>query len=182
MNAFFTEMKSSFSEMKKLKNLTTMALLIALSVVLHTWATIPLGPTLKLGFGFIATAIMGMMFGPFWATIAAGAVDILQYLIKPTGEFFPGFTLTAMLAGLIFGLFLYKNRTSLPRLIISKTLVNLLLNILLNTLFLKILYGKAFWALAGSRFIKNLALLPIEVVILFLLLPQIVKIRKLIDK
>ena len=100
-------------------------------------------------------------------------------MIKPTGPYFPGFTLTTALTGLVFGLFLYKGQTKLWRMAAAKVLINLLLNLLLNSLWLKLLYGSAFWAMLPTRLVKNAALLPIEIALLWLIL---VPVRKYLMK
>lgn len=43
---------------------------------------------------------------PIWTyyrRIFGGALDVLKYIIKPTGPFFFGFTFDAMLSGIIYG-------------------------------------------------------------------------------
>ena len=57
-----------------------------------------------------------------------------------------------------------------------KYIANVFINILLNTVWLSILYGKAFSVLVVPRITKNLIALPIEVIILFLLLTSIKKV------
>lgn len=95
---------------------------------------------------------------------------MIKFLLKPDGIFFPGFTLNAILGGVIYGLFFYKNRVSLSRCIAAKVSVNLFLNILLNTYWLSILYGDAYLVLLVSRLWKNIVLLPFEVTLLFVVL------------
>ena len=75
-----------------------------------------------------------------------------------------------MLGGVLYGMVFYHSRVTLVRAIIAKSLINVLLNILLNTLWLSILMGKGFWALVPSRIIKNIALLPVEILLLYTVL------------
>ena len=182
MTTFLTKVSDSVQELRTVRSMTTLALLMAMALVLNPFVSIQITPTLKLGFGFLATAAMGMLYGPFWAGVAAGLVDIFQFVLKPTGQFFPGFTITAMLGGVFYGFFLYKNKTSLPRIILVKTLINVLLHLLLNSYWLTILYDQAFWAQIPARIVKNVAMLPIEILLLKALLPQLVKITQLIQR
>lgn len=175
MKAFFKLFADSAKELNSVRALTGMSMLIALSLILNLVAKIPLSDSLQLGFSFLATALMGMLYGPVWAALGAGIVDILQAVIRPTGPFFFGFTLSAILSGLFFGLFLYKNKCTLPRIIISKTLCNVLIHLLLNSYWLTLLYGYAFWAKIPPRIIKNVAMLPVEILLMWLVLPQISK-------
>lgn len=176
MNIIFSKFSDSFHEFRKIRSITGLAMLMAIALVLNLTVSIQLTESLRLGFGFLATAMMGMLYGPFCAGVAAGLVDIFQFILKPTGEFFPGFTLTAILGGILYGLFLYKNHSSLPRLIAVKSIINVFLHLLLNSYWLTFLYGYAFWTKIPERIIKNIALLPIEILLLALLLPQITKI------
>ena len=52
-------------------------------------------------------------------------------MIKPTGGFFPGFTLVAMLAGVIYGSFYYKKPLTLWRVFAAHLAVSLVCNVLL---------------------------------------------------
>ena len=165
----------SAMEFKRLRSLTGMGLLLALSIVL-SFFTVQVTPTIKVGVGFLVTALLGMMYGPVAGGLAAGAGDIIKFIIKPTGPFFPGYTLNAILGGVIYGLFFYKMKPSLPKAIVAKTTVTFLVNIVLGTLWSAILYNKAFWGILGSRVIKNLTLLPIEIILLFFVLTVVVKI------
>ena len=165
-STFLRKFPDSFREMSKLRTITLIAMLLAVSVVL-SFFTIQVSESLRLGLGYLVTATMGMLFGPVTAGIAAGVGDIVKYLIKPSGAFFPGFTITAILGGVLYGMVFYHSRVTLVRAIVAKTLTNLLLNILLNTFWLSIMMGKGFWALVPSRVIKNIALLPVEILLLY---------------
>ena len=165
-STFLRKFPDSFREMSKLRTITLIAMLLAVSVVL-SFFTIQVSESLRLGLGYLITATMGMLFGPVTAGIAAGVGDIVKYLIKPSGAFFPGLTITAILGGVLYGMVFYHSRVTLVRAIVAKTLTNVLLNILLNTFWLSIMMGKGFWALVPSRVIKNIALLPVEILLLY---------------
>ena len=165
-STFLRKFPDPFREMSKLRTITLIAMLLAVSVVL-SFFTIQVSESLRLGLGYLITATMGMLFGPVTAGIAAGVGDIVKYLIKPSGAFFPGLTITAILGGVLYGMVFYHSRVTLVRAIVAKTLTNVLLNILLNTFWLSIMMGKGFWALVPSRVIKNIALLPVEILLLY---------------
>ena len=165
----------SSKELTKLRSLTGMAVLIALSIPLDM-LNIPISQTLRVGVGFLVTASLGMLYGPVAGGVAAGMGDIVKFLYNPTGAFFPGFTLTAILGGVIYGFFFYKSRCTVMKAILSKTFVNLILNTLLNTVWLSVLYGKAFQILVLDRLIKNLVTLPVEIPLLILVLGAVQKV------
>ena len=91
-------------------------------------------------------------------------------MLKPTGPFFPGFTFNAIIAGIMYGSILYKKPVSIKRILIAEILVSFICNILLGTLWLNILYGKAFFAILPMRAIKNIVLLPINSFMAFVIL------------
>ena len=100
MQAILDLYRASFAELKKVKSVTLTAMLMALSVILG-YFTIEAGPYLKIGFSTLVNQFVCFLFGPVVGIIYNGLLDILKYMVKPTGPFFPGFTLNAMLAGLI---------------------------------------------------------------------------------
>ena len=91
-------------------------------------------------------------------------------MLKPTGPFFPGFTFNAIIAGIMYGSILYKKPVSIKRIVRAEILVSFICNIILGTLWLNILYGKAFFAILPMRAIKNIVLLPINSFMAFVIL------------
>ena len=173
---FFRDIPTGFvgsvREFRRLPNLAGAAMILGISVVL-SYFTIIVSPTLQIGFSYLATALLGMIFGPVMGSVAAGLGDIIKFIIKPTGIFFPGYTLTAMVGGLIYGLFFYKNKVTITRCILAKLLINLLANLGLNTLWSYILTGKAFWVIMQPRIWKNIGMLPVEIILLYVVLKAI---------
>jgi len=84
------------------KRLVVLAFLIALEIILTRFCSIQT-PIVRIGFGFLPVAMMGILYGPLWAGIGYAAGDVLGMLIFPSAAYFPGFTLTAFLTGIIFG-------------------------------------------------------------------------------
>ena len=97
----------SYHEFKKVRTITTASMFAAIGVILGAY-TIQVGNYLKIGFSGIANQFVYYLFGPVVGCFYGGALDILKYLVKPTGAFFPGWTLSAMVAGVIYGCFFYK--------------------------------------------------------------------------
>lgn len=162
--------RHSAQELKQVRTLTGVAMLLAMSVVISFTASVRVTETIKIGLGYLITALLGMLYGPFTAALAAGAGDLIKYLLKPDGAYFFGFTLTAMLGGVVYGVFFYREKCTIPRAIASKATVSLLLNCLLNTVWVSWLYGMPFLGALGPRVIKNLMALPFEIVLLYIVL------------
>ena len=119
----------------------------------------------------------GIAFGPGIGAIFGGMMDILKYLLKPDGgAFFFGYTLSAMIAGVIYGSILYKKPLRIWRILLAEFLVKLFVNCGLNTLWLNMMNGKAFMAILPARALKNAIMLPIDTAILFFTLTLVTKI------
>ena len=168
--------KDSFGELKNLKTLAMASMLLAIAVVLGFY-TLQLTEFIKIGFAYIANELAGMMFGPVVGSLIGGLADVLKYLVNPTGPFFPGFTISGFLGGLIYGIVLYKKPLSIKRVIVANTLVTVFVNLLLNTYWLTLLYGNAFMALFPARILKQLVMLPIEVILFYAVARVLVKAR-----
>lgn len=151
------------------RDMVMLALLIALNIVLVRMAPINLGPTLRITFGFIPIVIMALLFGPFYACVGAGMADFIGAIIFPVGgAYFPGFTLSAIMTGLIYGKMLHEKRLSLWRIVASNLLVIVVVQLLLNSIWLSLLFDKAFMVLITTKLIKSLAMLPIESIMILL--------------
>ena len=157
----------SYREFGKVRTITVAAMFGAISVVLG-YFTIEIGSFLKIGFSTIANQFVYYLFGPVVGGAFGGALDILKFLIKPTGEVFPGFTLSAMLGGILYGCFLYKRPISMVRVFLAELVVSMVCNMLLGTLWLSILYGKGFLVLLPMRVIKNLIQWPVDSLIFYM--------------
>ncbi|MFR3142487.1 MAG: folate family ECF transporter S component [Lacrimispora saccharolytica] len=160
---------SSSQELKKVPVLAVCAMFAALALILNSVASISIGPYIKIGFSAIPNQLVDYLFGPVTGSLFAGILDIVKYVMKPDGAFFFGFTFNAMLAAFIYGCFYYKKKLTLRRVLLAKLIVVLVVNVLLSTLWLDMLYGKGFLVLLPARAIKNLIMWPIDSVIFFAL-------------
>lgn len=147
------------------KKLVYMAMFIAITSILSRFVAIQL-PFLKITFSFIPIALSAMIFGPVYGGVVAGIEDLIGATLFPKGPFFPGFTLSAILVGVVYGLILYKKPKTTTRMIIANAIIAVVINIVLNTVWLVILYNKGFIALASTRIIKAIIMIPIEVFML----------------
>lgn len=140
-----------------LRQLTVSALLIALDVVFSRVLAINT-PLMKIGLGFAAVALSAMLYGPLWAALTAALGDLVGALLFPTGAYFPGFTATAALTGLIFGLFLYRREKGWLRAFLAAFCNCLLVTLLLNTLMIAVFFRSSPAELAGADFARFMEL------------------------
>ena len=125
-------------------------------------------PIVRIGFGFLPVAIIAMLYGPWIAGTAAAMTDFMGIILFPkVALYFPGFTLSAFLIGVIYGLVLYKKPKTLERVIIAVLLTTLFVNLGLNTLWLKIILDKAIYVIFPARVVQSLILAPINCILLY---------------
>lgn len=150
----------------KILLMSTMAILIALNIAISSFF-IPVGDsTLRVYFSFIPTSLACLIGGPIMALCYGFIVDILGFIFHPTGAFFPGYVLSSMLGALIYSLFFYRQKITITRILLCKLLINILVNICLNSLWNSIIVGKAFYYYFAKSIVKNIVLLPLEVLML----------------
>ena len=150
--------------------ITCLALLIAMDIVLTRFLAINT-QFLRISLGMIPVALAGAAFGPVWGGICGAVGDVLGMLIFPSGAYFPGFTLTAALTGIIYGLFLYhkEDTHALRNVLIASILVCIGCNLLLDTLWLNIMYGSGFIAILPARIIKCIVNIPVYTALILVL-------------
>lgn len=162
-------MVQAVAELRNPRALSLAAVLAALNLALNQF-TIPVSGYLEIGFDFLAAAATGFLCGPWVAALSGVATDLLGYVLRPNGPYFPGFTLSAMLAGVVYGLWYYRRPVRLWRVIGCKLTATLLFNFLLTPLWLHVMYGQAFVLLSSMRIIKNVIKFPVDVALLMLVL------------
>ena len=111
-------------------------------------------PLMKIGFGFAAVALSALISGPLWAMLTAALGDLLGALLFPVGAYFPGFTLTAALTGLIFGLVLYKKTPGALRALAAAGINCVLVTLLGNTAMIAYISGTEFMPLLVTRLVQ----------------------------
>lgn len=156
--------------MTKNKKIILSALLLALLIILSRFLSIKT-PIMKISFGFVPTMLCAIWLGPKYSVLINVLGDIIGATLFPTGPYFVGYTISTAVAGLIYGLLLYNKNNDdkkfLIRLILATTLVAVISNMVLNTLWVSITGGKAFMVLFWTRVPKQLIMIPVHVIIIF---------------
>ncbi len=167
MAALFTD---SAREFKNVRTICLCGVFAALAIVLSYVASIQIGDYIRIGFSGLPNEFVDFIFGPAVGSVFAAMLDILKYLLKPTGGFIPGLTLNAFLAGLVYGSFLYHKPIRFWRILVMKLVVGLGINVLLGTYWLSQYYGWSFFLRLPDRLVSNLIMWPVDTVVLYLLL------------
>ena len=154
-------------------NIAYIGALIALQVVLGNLVQIAM-LSKQLNFGFLPIAAAGYLFGPVGGLLVAALGDLIGTVLFGTGAYFPGFTVTAALAGAVYGFLLFpkylrwmggfsKSRAGGLLLraltaVIAVAVINNLLNSYWLTFFIT---SKGYWAILVSRLPFNLIEIPV---------------------
>lgn len=156
------------------------ALLATVSIVLTRFFSLilPLGglPALRVGFGSIPLIMAGMMFGPVIGGITGVVADIVGYMINPMGgTFFPGFTVSAALYGVMAGL-LFKT-FKIHKMKVNFNFINAIVMVLFGLGFFWLMISTEVLTFEGGKAIFNdtsafpIIILMVLVTALFIAIP-----------
>ena len=173
--------------------IVTLSVLVALQVVLTRFCSFNAW-NVRIGLGFTALVIAAIFYGPAAAAVVGGLGDFIGSIAFPTGSYFPGFTLTQVLMGLVFGFALYRKFYNLPlfsfggtpekpdstalsgtaasqllRIAVAVLINQCILSLLLNTLWISVLYGSSFTGLLSTRALQAAVTAPIQMIIISVL-------------
>lgn len=171
----------SAGEFKSLHTIILCGLMGALGIILKMFATIPFGP-FTVTYAWIPNRIVDFMFGPAVGAAYGGIMDIIKFIMKPTGTFNLGYTAMAVLAGLIFGAILYKKPVSFMRIVFAQSLVKIFINAGMGTCLMAFERGEAFMTLMPVRLVKNLIMIPLDSILLFVVLTALMKVLPRLKK
>lgn len=157
--------------MSKTKKIILAGLLLATTIILNRFLSIKT-PIVVISFAFIPIMLSGMLLGPMWTMLISGLADLIGALLFPFGAYFVGYTISSTLSGLIYGLFLQRkynktNKKLLLNLIISSLIVLIVCNGILNSVWIYITTKKAIAVILPTRLLKQIIMLPINVIVMF---------------
>lgn len=146
------------------KQLVIIAMLVALNVILSRFLSIAAW-NIKIGFAFVPVVFAALYLGPWQAALVGALGDFVGATLFPIAAYFPGFTITAAIVGLIYGLFLSKKQT-MPRILGAVVVTEIVGSLLLNTLWISVLFGSPFLPLMATRVFQCLILGIVEIVVI----------------
>lgn len=170
-----TSLKKTFST----QNLTLMAVLIAMQIVLARFLSIQASDTLRISFETIPIFLAGMWLGPIPGAIVAVLADFLGTIIHGYGAWFPPLVLGPMMVGILSGVStkyvfrspLAENR-DLWKVIVSVVAIGILnsfcFGLIGSTLYSCIMVRQdpaIFWILLGTNFVQRLTVKPLTIAV-----------------
>ena len=154
--------------MKSLKLLMFAALMVAMARALSLIPGIPIAHT-KMTWGFLARALCALVCGPVMGLVFGFVEDILGFILQPTGDFFPGYTLSTMAGVLVYALCFYRARITVLRIVLANLVVNLLVNALMGSLWNLMLRGGVYWGWFLPSLGKNLVTVLPKTLVIYVL-------------
>ena len=161
------------------------SLLIAMNIVLERWVPVYRTEIFDVNLSFITVAFAAAFLGTPYAAAVAGIGDILGAILFPMGAYFPGFTATNCIYGIVLGEFLYKNATIL-KISLAVVINKITCTLVLNSLWVSLMYfsngihdfPKAFI----TRLPQAAIMAVVEFVVLVIVFSRKSKIRTMLDK
>lgn len=125
----------------KVKNLTNIAILFSL-LLIGKLISLPSGfGDLGISFTYIIFSIISMLYGPICGIVIGALSDILGHFMFQGGTvFFLGYTVSAMLAGLVYGLCFYRTKVTFTKCLTARIIVNMFINVVLGTIWWSMVY------------------------------------------
>ena len=130
--------------MSKVQKLALVGLFVALDIIFTRFLHFYMPPgtyTVRISPQFLAHALAGWILGPWWALGSAVAGDLLGVIINTAGKaVYLGYTLSAALIGLIYGLFLHRRPVRWWRSLLAVSTVTLTISLVLTSVWNSRLY------------------------------------------
>lgn len=169
------------SGMLSTQRLVLLGLMVALNVVLGR-LSVQITPEIRVSvFGFLPIALSALLMGPFYGTLTGAAGDFVNFLLftHAYGPYFPGYTLTAALSGLWYGVTLYgRKKLTWARAALCIVPVIIIGEMGLNSIWVYMMYSKTFWAKLPLRLLTNAVECPIKMLLLMGMTKALARIPK----
>ena len=149
------------------RKLTSIALLIAAEVVLGRLGIMT--PIVAINFSFVPLVVNAILFGPITAAVSSGLADIIGSMMMPQGlgTYFPGYTISALLTGFIYGLILYKKPKKMSRIILASAVTSVVISLGLSTFWVYLMTGKGYLAILFTRTAQIAVMMPVKVFVIY---------------
>ncbi len=159
--------------LRKLRTLDIVLLgvLMGSGFVIKQFSIMILSNNNRLTFVFLITAIISYWYGPWWLAGVAGLSDVLGTFLSGQ-PYFPGFTVSAICGAIVYGLFFYRKKVTMPKIIGAQLVISIFINLVLNTFWLAVMsgYQTTFFGMLAVRFLPELFTTLIQIVALYFVL------------
>lgn len=156
--AYWQESAKQFASVRMV---SLAAMFVALRVILKL-LTVSVTPSLHIEIDFLADALGSAIFGPLMGLVCGAITDTISAVCFPTGAYFFPFIFQEMLGSFLFGLFFWRRRLTVGRILVAKCVDTIVCNMILNSLLLMWLLGGNYAFMTLPRLVKNVAFYPVE--------------------
>ncbi len=167
------------------QRLVTLAMLIALAFVISQ-LDIRITPQLQVTFTFLVNVVIGAVAGPIWGFVSLAILDLSTIFLSPDAvNFLPVWTLMEATTGLLYGYFFYGKALSWTSkkdwlYVTGATLVIMLFStFIMIPLLIQIYFKTPFLAQYVAGRIFKVFEIPIRILAIMVLLPQLQRIPEL---
>jgi len=170
------ENSSKISARPNVRRLAITAMMIAMEIILHRFLAYQ-GQSVQINIAFLPIFVVAVAYGPIWSGLAWAIGDTLGTFIAGNGAWFPLFTLTNFISGILMGFFFYRKEIKFVRVLIYVLVNAVFCSLFLQTLFLTVYFND--WAMGfeagldsyltrlGLRLIQNAVLVPVQLAIIY---------------
>lgn len=143
------------------RSMALAAIFAAMNIVLTRVGVIMLfGGVVRLSLGKMPLILAGLLLGPFAGGLAGLVGDVLGVIINSHGApmIHPGFTLSSVLTGVLPGIIVIlsgKKRSSLFNVLTSNIVVLIIVNFILDAIWLSQMYGNPYLVVFNTRLIPH---------------------------
>jgi len=172
------------------RTLVISALLISMAVVLGQFSFMA-GPSVRIGFSRVPIIVSGMLLGPLAGGLTGIVHDLINFIMRPAGGFHPGFTLSAMMTGMIPGFIVQLSLFSgfkkfnksgkaftATNVVVSVAAVYVIVTLLMNTYWLSQLIGDSYLVLLPVRASTQLVANVVNAMVILLLAKPLESFKK----
>lgn len=166
-----------------LRTLVTLALLMAINIILTRIFVIYITDFSRIDFGNIPIILAGLFFGPVAGALTGAVADIFGSAVLSGRGWFPPLTVGPLLMGLIPGLlrFWLKDKVTWTRVLVIIILAEAVASIAWKTYWLSVLYNMEYAALLVLRGPVAVAMVAIETLLIYILYKRLLPVVKSSD-
>lgn len=163
------------------RSMALAAIFAAMNIVLTRAGVIMLfGGVVRLSLGKLPLILSGLLLGPFAGGLAGLVGDVLGVIINSHGApmIHPGFTLSSVLTGALPGIIVTlsgKKRSSLFNVLTSNIVVLILVNFILDAIWLSQMYGNPYLVVFHTRLVPHIVIGIANILLTYPLLKSFIK-------
>ena len=157
-------------EIGTIRKIALAAMFIAIYVVLEMYVAWNVLSTFRITISLMAVAIAGAILGWKYGAMVGLVGDLLMFFLKNNyAPYMPQFTISAVMIGVIFGLFVHRKENLLVRVIACQVFATLVIHLFWDTWALAVYYGN-FLGWFAVRVWGKLATMVVLIVLEYLVL------------